>query len=172
MDLLNIWYTLSSFLGVILTIGGILFAVAGAMFLWGICIALWERSFDEIPFILGVILVCAIVSSIVYFVNVNVVRDQIVISDEIPNIISYEGIANVHEGKFNYDYLYFTQGINNNYSVLKLNPDECKLHYVNDSDIKIVKNHTEYLSKLRFLGVLSMDDKTNYDVYLPDKYRK
>jgi len=168
----NTWYIFTGIIGLILGVGSILCFICGVIFLGGILIALWEKEYDEIPFIAGIIVFCTIICSISLVINLNVVKYQKQISNEITNIVSYEGIANVKEGKFNYGSLYFTQGENNNYSVLKLSPNDCKLHYTDDTNIKIIKNHTEYLSKFRYLSLFCLDEKVNYDVYLPEKYRK
>jgi len=150
---MNIWYILSGIIGTILTVGGIIFFIIGAFIsMMGISNIL-RKDYDEIKVILSIIIFCIIFTSISCLVNVNIPKNHKTASNEIKNIVSYEGMANVKDGKYNYDYLYFTQGVDNNYKVLKLSPENTTLHYTNDENITIMENHTEYLSKYRYLAL-------------------
>ena len=167
--LINTWYIFSGAIGVILGIGCILSTLFGVMLLIiGIPATIKDGDYDEIPLLLGLIASCIVIVLITVFINVNIPKAQKQVITEIPNIISYEGIADVKEGKYNYDNMYFKQGTNNNYVMVKLDPDKCKIHSTNNS-IKIMENNTEYTSPFRFLAIMNLDEKTYYDVYLPKK---
>ena len=170
ITLINIWYIFSGAIGVILGIGCILSALLGAMLLIiGIPVTIKDRSYDEIPLLLGMIASCVVIILITICINVNIPKAQKQVITEIPNIISYEGIADVKEGKYNYDNMYFKQGTNSNYAIVKLDPDKCKIHSTSSNSIKIMESNTEYTSPFRFLAIMNLDEKTYYDVYLPKK---
>ena len=159
-------------IGIILCVGGFICIFIGTFILLMIIpIAIKEKEYDMIPVSTGILIFCIVFCFISYTINTNIPKNNKTISVEMKNIVSYEGIANVKDGKYNYDYLYFTQGTDNNYKVLKLSPSDTELHYTDDDNITIMENHTEYLSKYRYLALFSLSENTNYDVYLPMKYK-
>lgn len=168
--LMNVWYILSGIIGAILAIGGfICFLIGTLLFILGFPTTIKDKDYNDLPFLLSIICFCIIFSLSIFFMNIKIPQQQKLVSTEITNIKSYEGIANVKEGKYNYNNMYFEQGTDNNYTILKLDSNECRIHYTNDKNIKIIENHTEYTSFFRYLAIFSLNENKYYDVYLPNK---
>lgn len=165
--LINIWYIFSGIIGIILGILAFL-CLFGLMMLLtlGLYDELKEKN-GEMKFILSSILFCTIVVATFVVVNTTIPTNNKIVSENIP-VLKYEGINNVKEGKFNTDYLYFSQEGNKENPILTLRRDECHLHYTEDTDkIRVVANHTEYLSPFRFFAIFSLEGNPYYDIYLP-----
>jgi hypothetical protein len=170
--LISAWYIFSGILGVLLGAGGFLcFFVGSILLIMGIWTSIEDNSVDEIPVILCIVAFCTVFSLTSYFVNINVVKNQKQVSFEVSNIVSYNGNGEERINKGNYDFMYFMQGTNNNYTTLKLDINRCKIHYTTNNNVKIIENNTEYLSPLRYLAIFSLNNNTYYDVYLPEKYK-
>lgn len=165
--MINVWYILSAIVGAILGVGGVLSFFIGAMFLiMGLPSSIKEK--EDSKFVLGVIGFCFIFSLCSYFINIEIPKAHKIVSLQLNNIKSYEGIADIKEGKSHQDYIYFEERTNNDYTILKLPSSQCKIHYTNNKNIIIIERHTEYTSLFRYLAVFSLDDNTYYDIYLKD----
>lgn len=122
---------------------------------------------DIAPVTFSLVLLLGIIC-LTILINIEIPKAQEQVQYEIQNIVSYEGIANVKEGKYNRDYLYFTKGENNNYEILKIDPDKCIIHYIDEEEIRIYRNETVYLSKFKNLA-MNIDSNVYYDVYIPNE---
>ena len=85
---------------------------------------------------------------------------------EVKNIISYEGISEFKEGKSIYTGIYFKQGTNENYKIIKLKEQECIFHETNE-EVRIIKNVKKHTAILKNLWFSCWDDKYYYDIYIP-----
>lgn len=100
-----------------------------------------------------------------------VTKSKRIVTKEIPNIVSYDSIATIKEGKFTNNYVHFKQKLDNcDYSVITLKSCKCKPYHTTDNKIKIVKHYTEYTSPYRYFAYPMLGKYIYYDVYLPDTY--
>lgn len=152
-----------------LVLASIILGSFGVILIAGMIIeTIKERDWVFFKFIGIFTLITFITCSVTYGINYYVSRTDYMVSEEIPNIQAYDGVG---DEKFNNKYLnsfyYFEQGIDNNYTEYKVEQRKAIKHYT-DGKIRVVKNHIEYSSQFKFLGIVTtLQDNEYYDIYIP-----
>lgn len=167
--LLTIWYLFSALIGAILTLASFLLGIFGTALILAMVIeTLKEKDWYFFKFIGIFTLITLIICSTTYGINYYVSSTGYMVSEEVSNIQSYDGVGSEKiNNKQNGDFYYFEQGADNNYTEYKVEQRKAIKHYT-DGKIKIIKNHTEYSSIFKFLGIVTtLQDNEYYDIYIP-----
>lgn len=167
--LLTIWYLFSALIGSILTLASFLLGIFGtALILAMIIETIKEKDWSFFKCIGIFTIVILIICSTTYGINYYVSSTGYMVSEEVSNIQSYDGVGSEKiNNKQTGDLYYFEQGTDNNYVEYKVEQRKAIKHYTN-GNVKVIKNHTEYRTIFKFIGIITtLQDNECYDIYIP-----